>query len=577
MDTSLQERIKCIDYLKTMAIIGILLYHVEFLSNGYLGVEVFFVISGYLFVKENKPILEKGFFNPIKFLIKRIAKLWPAILLGGGICLIIGHFSMLPDDYENLAETVFASNFFSNNILQAITTRNYWDVRNIYKPLMHTWYVGVYIQSFSFLVIVLWIARKIFGRDYSNYVLIILTIVSAILFILPIFPASNKFYYFPFRLFEITIGGCLIYLPEGKTKEKVRQSLGNIGFFILFFLLFSGISLPNTVCLPLAVGATCLILYTHASVNEDYGISESLFKVVTLPGKYSYGIYVWHQIVIAFLIYALFQEADVILVLLVSAISIILSASSVYMGTKRHVLKNIKFRIIASIVLTTVTSVISLYVYSHAGVVRDIPELGIDKNNVHRNMHSEYVDTPYSWDMDFTDKDRIHVLVMGNSYGRDFANILHESDISDKIEISYIYGGDASEKLDRVKEAHFVFYGTDNWEIPDWIKKNVENDKLYIIGNKEFGKSNGIIYARRNEADYFDQKMELSDDFILRNNAMKGEYGNHYIDMISPLMTGNCISVFTDDNYYISQDCRHLTKYGAQYYSRILDLSFIVQ
>lgn len=61
----------------------------------------------------------------------------------------------------------------------------------------------------------------------------------------------------------------------------------------------------------------------------------------------------------------------------------------------------------------------------------------------------------------------------------------------------------------------------------------------------------------------------------MNNNILKGIYGDHYIDMLSPLLDGNEIRVFTDKNYYISQDCRHLTQQGAQYYSKILDLDSI--
>ena len=106
--------------------------------------------------------------------------------------------------------------------------------------------------------------------------------------------------------------------------------------------------------------------------------------------------------------------------------------------------------------------------------------------------------------------------------------------------------------------------------------KNIPKEKLYVIGNKSFGNSNGIIYANRTKDNYFEQRVELPNDMILNNNAFKGIYGDNYIDMITPLIDeNNKIRIFTDDNYYISQDCKHLTKQGAQYYSRILNLSFL--
>lgn len=100
---------------------------------------------------------------------------------------------------------------------------------------------------------------------------------------------------------------------------------------------------------------------------------------------------------------------------------------------------------------------------------------------------------------------------------------------------------------------------------------------FHIVGNKGYGNSNGIIYAKRFSKDYFAQTVVMTDEDILNNNALKGIYGNRYIDMMGPVLKDNRISVFTDDNFYISQDCKHLTQKGAQFYSRILDLSMLSQ
>lgn len=564
------DRIRCIDYLKTIAIIGVFLFHAGLIDNGYLGVEVFFVISGFLFIKGIRKELENKSFAPIKFVISKISTFWPMIAIGGMLALIIGYFNMLPDDYENLAESVIASNIFLNNILQAITTKNYWDVVNIYKPLMHTWYIGVLLQSFVFLAIVLWIASKISKKDKTRNILIIVSLISFVLYMLPIFSASDKFYYFPFRLFEITVGSLIAYIPPFSFKGKINKLIGYIGIGIMLFAMFSNIYIPKALILIIVVAATALILYTHGNSREDYGINDKVYAIVTLPGRYSYDFYMWHQIIIAFLYYSFFQVLNAYFVFWAIGITILMSMISAFLRKKISFLRKEWRRIILSFCIVTFASILSMMIYLHAGVVRDVPELGIDFNNVHRHMHSEYVDIPYSWDNDFTDMDKIHVLVLGDSFGRDFANILNESDYSDKIEISYIYGNNVSSEMDRVEKADFVFYGTSG-SISETLS-NIPKEKLYIVGKKGFGNSNGIIYFNRNKSWYFTQKVTLPDEMIMNNNILKGIYGDHYIDMLSPLLDGNEIRVFTDNNYYISQDCRHLTQQGAQYYSRILNL-----
>jgi len=173
---------------------------------------------------------------------------------------------------------------------------------------------------------------------------------------------------------------------------------------------------------------------------------------------------------------------------------------------------------------------------------------------------------------------RGYLFIIGDSFGRDFANILNESDLSDQLEISYFFGVSAEQEMDRVEKADFVFYGTNSWGVSEWVTENVDGNKLYVIGNKDFGNSNGIIYINRSQKWYFDQTVRKSDDFLRQNEMLKQTYGEHYIDMTEPLLINkNEIRVFTEDHYFISQDCKHLTRFGARYYSEILDLSFITE
>ena len=101
-------RRKDIDILKGFAIIAVILFHMYILKSGYLGVDLFFVISGYLII----PRLVEQFsreelnFNYFQYEKKRIMRLWPLIVIAGLVCLIVGYVGMLPDDYENLTENI---------------------------------------------------------------------------------------------------------------------------------------------------------------------------------------------------------------------------------------------------------------------------------------------------------------------------------------------------------------------------------------------------------------------------------------------------------------------------------------
>ena len=121
------------------------------LPYGYLGVDIFFVVGGYLFIRQLSRQIEEKSFNYWSFLFRKIVRLWPLILLAGIVSVGVGYFPMLPDDYENVTESAIAASIFAENVLQCITTKNYWDVVNIYKPLAHLWYVGVLMQAYVVL------------------------------------------------------------------------------------------------------------------------------------------------------------------------------------------------------------------------------------------------------------------------------------------------------------------------------------------------------------------------------------------------------------------------------------------
>ena len=158
-------RLKYLDVLKAIAIIAVVLYHSGFLTYGYLGVDLFLVINGYLITRGlSKKVLttneqHSSFKEYTEFELSHIIRLLPVLLVAGVFCMAWGYWVMLPDDYENLSESVVASNLFSNNILSAITTKNYWDISNEYKPLMHTWYLGVLMQFYIFYPLIFFIAK----------------------------------------------------------------------------------------------------------------------------------------------------------------------------------------------------------------------------------------------------------------------------------------------------------------------------------------------------------------------------------------------------------------------------------
>lgn len=579
-----EQRSLAIDALKGFAITAIALYHLGggVTPYGYLGVDIFLVISGYFLIKRLNEQIPTKEFRYGNFIFNRLVRFWPLVLFVSVITLLLGYFLMLPDDYENLAESVVASSLFANNILQCITTRNYWDVVMRYKPLMHLWYIGLLMQVYVILPLIYIYLCKFLGKSQKSMLIVTagLTIISFLLYLSPFFSDASKFYYPPFRLFEIMAGGLLAFIQIDSLRKSFKQILLTGVTITLLLLLCSRTGIKPSQAMLLGTAIMTLIFLNYN--DNDLSSSSSILKVLksfSIVGKGSYSIYIWHQVIVAFLFYSVFQRVNAMSVIVFAVLTSILSWST-YKFIELPLQKIKGSKAVIVVISCLITSILacsfSLKIYKNAGVVRDVPELNISKDNVHRHMHAEYCDIPYSWDRDFAEDNRIKVLVVGNSFGRDFANILNEWDQGKLcLDISYkYYSAGVMEKLvARIEKADFVFYAVSGAKIPEDIVPSVPSSKLYIIGNKKYGESNGIIYAKRGSADYFSQTVELPEKLLAQNIELAKIYKNHYIDMMGIVMVDDKhAKVFTDDNKYISQDCSHLTRAGAQYYSRILEL-----
>lgn len=217
-----------IDTLKGIAIISVVLYHLGFLKSGYLGVDLFFAINGFFIIPKLVNKVSEGSFGINEFIKTRLLRLYPLVLLGCIVTMILGYFLMLPNTYANTSKSVIASLAMSNNIVEAITTKNYWDIVNEYKPLMHLWYVGILFEFYIVVPLYLLIIKRLFRNSkidtykilYGS--LIILLLGSFMLYVCPLYSNSQKFYYLPFRLWELLLGGCV---PVLFSKQKASNIL----------------------------------------------------------------------------------------------------------------------------------------------------------------------------------------------------------------------------------------------------------------------------------------------------------------------------------------------------------------
>ena len=150
---------------------------------------------------------------------------------------------MLPDNFENTANSIVATNIFANNILESITTKNYWDVNNEYKPLMHTWYVGLLMQFYVSIPFILFIIGRLIKdakkRQISNLITMVLIAIISVLLYWFSDNACARFYYLPYRLFEFCIGGIVFYLFGVSQVKANRKAVMSVLFSLVYLCLLA--------------------------------------------------------------------------------------------------------------------------------------------------------------------------------------------------------------------------------------------------------------------------------------------------------------------------------------------------
>jgi peptidoglycan/LPS O-acetylase OafA/YrhL len=568
-----------IDGLKAIAIIAVVLYHMGFAAYGYLGVDIFLVVSGYLFMNSLMKRNTKNF-SYFRELCYRLLRLYPLVLIACAFCLVLGFFTMLPDDYENLSQSVVATNLSANNILSYITTGNYWEVVNELKPLMHTWYLGILVQFYIvFLLLYKVIVTAVKAEKRTVAVLIMLTVTTVLsmgAYLLPTFNSNLKFYMLPFRFFELSLGCLAAYIhfkrPHktggGKSLQAALPILATVLFLPLNFI-------PDTVRLLVVVGcAVCAVLCTNHS--KLYRLIASC-KIVTTVGKASFSIYIWHQILLAFTRYTVTAKFTVLSTAIFFAVVAAVSAFS-YFCVEKQLGSLLKKQFVSSIVIIVIFTVLisgaAGVIYLRAGVVRDVPELDITTENVTRGMHAQYNHRIWQYEnKPFEDNGKINVLIVGNSYARDCANVILESEFGKLVNISYSYSWN-EDLIPIIKEATFVFsQGLTKENVPDYLWNNINNPKnVYGIGTKRFGENNGIVYSQRSKPDYLYMTVSVPESIISLNNELQLSWGNNYINFIEIVQNADgTVPVFTPEGKFISQDCWHLTKAGAVMYADIIN------
>lgn len=283
-----------INGLRAFAVVFVLLYHLDlvYFQGGFLGVDIFFVISGYLISKNILLDIENLKFSFYNFYTRRFKRLFPALFFTLFFTLVTGFFILSPINLISTAKSSLASNFWVSNFYFN-SLDGYFDIESKFNPLLHIWSLSLEEQYYLIWPIILYVIIKYFRK----WIFLILSLLILISLFSAVFFSDSKstiFYMLQFRFFEFLLGTLVIGIEKYRIKKKILDEiLLTMG---LSLMIFSIIFFNDKTPMP---GFMTLVPLTGAMLSI-YSGNASLIgvilrnKVSDFLGKISYSIYLVH-------------------------------------------------------------------------------------------------------------------------------------------------------------------------------------------------------------------------------------------------------------------------------------------
>jgi peptidoglycan/LPS O-acetylase OafA/YrhL len=575
-----------IDGLRALAVFPVIFFHAGFetFSGGFVGVDVFFVISGYLITTIIMTELTQGKFSIINFYERRARRILPALFFVMLISLFFSYFLLMPDEFKNFGQSLVATSLFQNNLLLALTTGGYWDLTSEFKPLLHTWSLGVEEQYYVIIPVLLVIFWRI-GKSSITYLLWSIFILS-FFFALWSVNISPKwaFYILPTRAWEICIGAlAAIYLRRyANVIIKFKYSnfmslLGVVLIVISIFVFDNTIAIPGIFLLIPTIGAVLVIIFCQ-SQSISYKLLGS--KTFVLLGLFSYSLYLWHQPMFAFLrIYSVERPSSFKFFGLIPLVFILSYFTWKFIESpfrnRACVSRGLVFTY--SVCGSIFFIVVGLYLNKSYGMASRVFHDGVLVADMDKRIYNERA-FKYKKEK-FSDTSLTKILILGDSFARDFVNITLEN--FDVTRAQIIYRDDLEECIDdhlkKVSshlfiEADVIVFAHGNLKSDCYLKdiefaKNRAKD-IFYIGTKDFGYNlNWLIRLdkeqRKNQFNPIAFSAILADKEMAR--AIPSEY---YISLLGPTLVKKNIPITDHAGRMLSTDRKHLTKYGALFFGK---------
>jgi peptidoglycan/LPS O-acetylase OafA/YrhL len=320
-----------IDGLRALAVVPVILFHAGFqtFSGGFVGVDVFFVISGYLITTIILTEKQAGLFSLIGFYERRARRILPALFVVMFACFPFAWMWFLPAEMNSFSQSLVAVSVFSSNIFFYLKT-NYFETAAEQSPLIHTWSLAVEEQYYLLFPIFLLLTCRL-GKQWTVAMLTALAMTSLAVaqwgsFTHPAF----TFFLLPTRGWEMLVGAIVaffLFTRESDTSKRARinQLFSATGFLLITCSIFAfdkQTPFPGFYALMPTIGAALIILFATRQTFVGTVLGSKLFVGV---GLVSYSAYLWHQPLFAFARHRSIVEPSKLLLSMLAVLALLLA------------------------------------------------------------------------------------------------------------------------------------------------------------------------------------------------------------------------------------------------------------
>ena len=533
-----------IDALRAISVIAVIIYHAkinlfgyQLFPGGYLGVDIFFVISGYLITSIIlKELHQKKSFSFRNFYLRRARRILPALIFLLLCSLPLAWFALLPSSLLDFSKSIYFSLGFSSNFFFYLTGLEYGAVDGLLKPLLHTWSLAVEEQYYILFPIML-VLGFLFFKIKINIIILSLLLLRLIFAEFFSFKNSNlNFYILPSRAWELLAGSALVIL-ESKKNFKPSNLMSNIFcliglglIFLSFVYFYESVPSPGIKNTLPIIGTILILIF----INKKTFIAKLLNnKLFTYLGLISYSLYLWHYPIFSFARNLRIAQGIVEYSLIGILIFLISIISYFFIEKPFRDKKFISNKVFIKFFIISLSFLIlsSFIIIKNKGFKNRFPNYDSFSTDYQKYLTEVRIKKYELGNPQFIDSDKKNILIIGNSHARNTFNALKlNENLFNTLEFSIL-----DLPIDCVENIFIKFEYCDGLKMTKLQKKIFYDSEVIILSTrfrdvdinslekiihftKKFKKQ--VVLTTKSPKFYFENYLSFLDQFYIDNKRL---------------------------------------------------------